>query len=162
MAAKCSAEDEFWPVFKIMWKLSCVTLQRVGASGPACHSYTQCTLTCTHVYTRMYTHTHTHSLLWPQEHCPLILTPPRTSIPAYLPLDRSVFLLGMPLFFYILCLHYCQEVKQNSPLSGSPPGLVLLDSSTPFATPLSVSATLSVKMCGCVHWLEVSLGFVIV
>lgn len=136
MAAKCSAEDEFWPVFKIMWKLSRVTLQRVGGKWPGLslidtmHTYTH---TCVHTYV----YTHTHSLLWPQDHFPL--TPPRTSVPAYLPLDRSVFLLGMPLFFYILCLHDGQDVKQNSPFSGSPPGLLLLDSSTPFATPLFVS-----------------------
>lgn len=132
MAAKCSAEEEFWPVFKIMWKLSCVTLQRAGASGPACHSYTQCTLTCTPVYTRM--HIYTHSLLWPQEHCPL--SPFRTYACLPPPRQVSVSAWDSSLLYSLPAL--LPEVKQNSPLSGSPPGLVLLDSSAPFATPLFV------------------------
>ena len=36
-------------MFKIVWELLCVTLQRVGVSGPDCHTHTQ-TRTHTHCY----------------------------------------------------------------------------------------------------------------
>lgn len=47
-------------------------------------------------------------------------------------------------------------LKQNLPLSGSPPGLGLLGSSTSLCTfDLAISATESVKSCGCVGLLGV-------
>ena len=121
---KCSAEDdEFWPVFKIMWKLLWVTLWRGEqvALLPLIH---------THTHTHAHMCAHTNSLLGLHEHCPLTLTPLRISIAVHLPLDRAVFLLGMPLLSHIVCLPCCQELKQILPLSGSPPGLGLLCSST--------------------------------
>lgn len=124
-----------------MWKLLCITLQRVGANDPACHTHTHrhthmhtCTHTCIHTYCYgLESIAQFQSLLSESASLPgLLPTFPETAQPG--PAGQCFCLECLSSLTFCACLIakglITFDLQQNSLLLGRPPGLVFLGSST--------------------------------